>query len=257
MSYLTPQAEQQGIREAIKAAVYLASTANVNLAGTLTTMDGVSLSDQDRVLLKNQADQKQNGIYVWSSGTQMLTRARDFISDVGSGMIVSVQQGSLYKDSQWQLLTDNPITIGVTNLLFGRAGGYGAIFTQLQMFVTGQDEVDGVTLVKVAGQFSFNPDLWPPGHQFFFGGILSVSDGLRTGGLELHNLTDVEQVTTGSLTTSNTTPTKLESSALTVGSGAGNLKFGEKVYEVRITNDGTLGSEKTFLGSAHIRIGDG
>jgi hypothetical protein len=259
MSYLTPQEEQQGLRRAIKATVRLASTGNVNLGAIQTTMDGVALADRDRALLKNQTSQDQNGIYVWSSGTQLFTRARDFLSsaEVGSGLLVTVREGDTYQDSQWQLATEDPITVGTTLLVFERAAGKGAIITQLQLFVVGYDQVDGIALSKVSCQFAFNPSDWPPGKQFFFGAILSVNQALRTAAVELHNLTDVEQVTTGVLSTSSLTPVKTESSALTVGSGAGNLKSGERVYEVRITNDGTLDTEKSILGCAYMRIADG
>jgi len=259
MSYLTPQEEQRGLRQSIKAAVRLASTANLNLAAVLTTMDGKALADRDRVLLKNQVSQDENGVFTWSSSTQLLTRARDFLSgqEVGSGLLITVREGDTYQDSQWQLETEDPIVIGSTALVFGRAAGKGAILTQLQLFVAGYHEVDGIALSKVSCQFSFNPNDWPPGKQFFFGAVLSVNQALRTAEVELHNLTDVEQVTTGTLGTSSLTPVKVESSALTVGSGAGNLKNGERMYEVRITNDGTLSTEKTLQGCAYMRIADG
>jgi len=222
-------------------------------------MDGVTLLDQDRVLLKNQASLQDNGIYVWESGTQLLSRSRDFLTDfsVGSGLLVTVREGAIYQDSQWQLSTDTlPLIIGTSPLFFERAAGRGAIITQLQMFLVGLDEVDGVTLNKVSCQFAFNPSDWPPGKQFFFGAILSVNDALRTGAVELHNLSDGETVTTGTLSTSNLNPAKVESSALILGTAAGNLKTSEKVYEVRILNDGSVLSEKTFLGCAYIRIAD-
>lgn len=259
MSYLSPQTEQQALRKALKATVRLASTGNVNLGAPITVMDGVTLVDQDRVLLKNQSLPQDNGIYVWDSGTQLLSRSRDFLTDfsVGSGLLVTVREGTLYQESQWQLSTDTlPLIIGTSPLSFERAAGRGAIITQLQMFLMGIDAVDGVTLSKVSCQFAFNPNDWPPGKQFFFGAILSVNDAFRVGTVELHNLSDAETVTTGTLSTSSLTPTKVESSALIIGVAAGNLKSSEKIYEVRILNDGSLVTEKTFLGCAYIRISD-
>jgi hypothetical protein len=254
MSYLTPQEEQKGIRDSYKPSVRLTSTTNVNLGVNITVLDGVNLVDEDRVLLKKQTNQRENGLYTWDSITRRFTRSRDGLS-FGSGMVVTVREGDTFADSQWQLVTEDP-EVGPDNLVFERSAGKGAIITQLQMFVVGHDEVDGLTSLKISSQFPFNPGDWPPGKQFFFGGVLSVNDVLRTGSLELHNLDDVDQVTTGTLSTSSLTPVKVESSALTVGGAAGNLRNTETMYEARILNDGTVNIEKTILGCIYIRIAD-
>ena len=54
--------------------VRVATTGNITLSGT-QTIDGVSLSVGDRVLVKDQTTQTQNGIYVVASGSW--TRATD------------------------------------------------------------------------------------------------------------------------------------------------------------------------------------
>lgn len=126
MSYLTPQAEQQGLSTSFKGVVRVASTANVNLAGTLTALDTISLNDEDRVLLKNQSTASENGVYEWSSGTQMLTRSRDFLTGtVVGGCLVAVSEGSTHSNTLWQLATPSPITVGSTALSFTEAGGTG------------------------------------------------------------------------------------------------------------------------------------
>jgi len=58
-----------------KTAVACASTANIASLSGEQTIDGV-LTSADRVLVKNQADAKENGIYV--SGSGAWTRATDF-----------------------------------------------------------------------------------------------------------------------------------------------------------------------------------
>jgi trimeric autotransporter adhesin len=58
----------------VKQSVRAASKANSALIG-VTGIDGVTLSNGDRVLLKNQSNTKENGIYVFNAGT--LTRATD------------------------------------------------------------------------------------------------------------------------------------------------------------------------------------
>lgn len=134
-----------------------------------------------------------------------------------------------------------------------------AIPVQQQMlFVQDNDDVTGVESTKFLAKFPFNPTDWGTGLSFYFGATLAVSDALRTGEVKLRNLSAGggvgEDVTLGPLTTSSTSYVKLESGALTVGVAAGNLKNSEQIYEVRIYNDGTLAAEKTFIGSAWMRI---
>ena len=59
---------------AVKRAVRVATTANVTLSG-LQTIDDIVLAADDRVLVKDQSTQAQNGIYAVSSGPWQ--RARD------------------------------------------------------------------------------------------------------------------------------------------------------------------------------------
>jgi hypothetical protein len=127
MSNLISAEQLQGLADSFKYRVRAASTVDVPLAGTLTALDTVPLADGDRVLLKNQSTASENGIYTWASGTQMLTRARDFqTGNVTSAMLISVQEGATYATSIWQLSTPDPITVGVTNLMWMMAGGGGA-----------------------------------------------------------------------------------------------------------------------------------
>lgn len=111
-----------------KATVRVATTADVNLTTgleDLDVIDGVTLGTGDRVLVKNQSTASQNGIYiVQASGAAV--RATDF--DAGSevvGAAVLVDQGTANADKMFQLLTNAPITIGVTNLTFQEFSGVG------------------------------------------------------------------------------------------------------------------------------------
>jgi hypothetical protein len=77
----------------------------------------VTLDDGDRVLLKNQSDATENGIYVWNSVTQLLTRARDALTFT-DGTEVTIGQGTTQRDTKWIQTTDDPITVGSSNLVF-------------------------------------------------------------------------------------------------------------------------------------------
>lgn len=86
--------------------------------GGLFTIDGVALAAGDRVLVKNQADQTTNGIYVATSTAWQ--RATDFQDNraVVSGTIVLVTSGTASAGLWFELTTANPITIGSSNITF-------------------------------------------------------------------------------------------------------------------------------------------
>lgn len=112
----------------IKQSVRAATTGNITLSGT-QTIDGVALNAGDRVLVKNQTDPKQNGIYIVQSGAW--TRAADCDNvggtEVTSGLFVFVEEGTTNAASGWVLTTPNPITIGTTGLTFVQFSGAGQI----------------------------------------------------------------------------------------------------------------------------------
>ena len=61
----------------VKDSVRVASVANVADLEDVTVVDGVTLADGDRVILKDQTTVPQNGIYVFDLATTTLTRAED------------------------------------------------------------------------------------------------------------------------------------------------------------------------------------
>lgn len=117
----------------IKAPVKVATTTNITLSGE-QTIDGVavyafqgfqvsSITEDDRVLVKNQTTQTQNGIYLVRTGAW--ARAKDFDGsrDVTQGTLVYVKSGTVNANSYWRLTTtSNPITFGTDNITFEFAG---------------------------------------------------------------------------------------------------------------------------------------
>lgn len=103
-----------------KDAVRVASTANVTVSSAPSTIDGVTLSSGDRILLKNQTAGAENGIYTFASAGAALTRATDAdtSSEVTSGMYVVVTAGTANANTAWVLSTSGSITLGTTALTF-------------------------------------------------------------------------------------------------------------------------------------------
>ena len=110
----------------VKSSVLVATTANITLSGT-QTIDGVSVSADDRVLVKNQSDASENGIYDCKSGSWVRSSDFDSNSEVTSGAFTFVEQGSVNADAGFVLTTDGSITVGTTDLAFTQFSGAGAI----------------------------------------------------------------------------------------------------------------------------------
>jgi hypothetical protein len=111
-----------------KESVRAASTATVTVASPGTSLDGVTLSTGDRVLLKNQSTASENGIYAFNGSASPLTRTldastQDGVQTLTSGMAVLVTEGTVNADTAWVLTTHDPITVGTTSLAFAQFGG--------------------------------------------------------------------------------------------------------------------------------------
>jgi hypothetical protein len=112
----------------IHAAVVAATTANVALATELEngdTLDGITLATGNRILVKNQTTQSENGIYVVQASGQP-TRATDFdtASEVDSGDFVFVYSGTVNGSTGW-VQTNQPATIGTDPIVFTQFSGAG------------------------------------------------------------------------------------------------------------------------------------
>lgn len=113
-----------------KPEVRAASTANITLATPGTTMDGVTLAANDRVLLKNQTAPAENGIYVWTASGSALTRALDADSWTElAGSTVTVTEGTVNADTVYVCTANEGGTLGTTAVTWAQVGSGGATYT--------------------------------------------------------------------------------------------------------------------------------
>lgn len=113
-----------------------ATTANITLSAT-QTVDGVALSVNDRVLVKNQTLGQNNGVYVVQSGAW--TRATDF--DVWGeipGAFTSIQEGTINSDTVWLSTADTGGTLNTTPITFTQIPGPSDILAGAGLVRTGQ-----------------------------------------------------------------------------------------------------------------------
>jgi len=113
-------------------ATYANGTAGVGATLTygsaVTTLDGVTLTNGDRILVKNQTTQSQNGIYERTSST-VWTRTvdADTASELTGGSFVFVEQGTDNADNGYVVTHEGTPTIGTTSLTVGQFSGAGQI----------------------------------------------------------------------------------------------------------------------------------
>ena len=122
-------AQLQGLD--VKNSVRVATTANGTLSSAFannSTVDGVTLATNDRILIKDQSTGSENGIYtVNASGAP--TRATDFDADseVTGGAFFFAEEGSVNADNGFVLTNDGAITVGTTALTFTQFSGAGQV----------------------------------------------------------------------------------------------------------------------------------
>jgi len=113
----------------VKDSVRAATTANITIASALNngdTLDGVTLADGDRVLVKNQSTGSQNGIYiVGSSPARSTDMAAGSVLD--GGTFVFVEEGTANADNGYVVSTDGTITVNTTAHVWTQFSGAGQI----------------------------------------------------------------------------------------------------------------------------------
>lgn len=151
---------------------YVATTANIALTGD-QTIDGISTAGGIRVLVKDQSDFTQNGIYLSSSGAWSRATDSDTAGEL-EGAAVTVQDGVVNGNTTWVQTADG-ITLGVTgiewvqfattpnaaNISFTPAGGIAA--TNVQAAI---EELDGDVTTRIAAAVIGVQDLFFPADSF-------------------------------------------------------------------------------------------
>lgn len=147
---------------AVKPPCVTVATSDISLSG-LQTISGVTVEENDRVLVKGQSDASENGIYDVSTGTW--TRAVDFDGELdavfGTRVLVASSGSS---GIEYELTTDDPIVIGETDLSFSLRYGANATYDRTEAEIA-------ASVVPVSTQY-------PEGNAFRYMTGAQVSDVL-------------------------------------------------------------------------------
>lgn len=107
---------------AFKAPVRVATTANIVLSG-FQTIDGILPTENDanlRILVKNQDDPVQNGIYEMQSGNWRRTKDFDGNSDIVKGTRVYAAGGTA-GEGEYKVTAADPILVDTSSITFERS----------------------------------------------------------------------------------------------------------------------------------------
>lgn len=155
---------QQDLNSAVEGLAWkdscrVASQANVNLASPGASIDGVTLTVGDRVLVKAQTVGSENGLYIWNGAAVAMTRSLDASTSGELEQAVTTVEEGTSAGTSWRQSVVNFVldTAAVTWLQFGAAigassetsSGIAEIATQAETDA-GTDDLRIVTPLKLA-----------------------------------------------------------------------------------------------------------
>lgn len=136
----------------------VATTANLTLSGPGATIDGITMATNDRVLVKDQTTQSQNGLYLWNGAAVAMTRTADASTFAElEQAVVTVEEGTSAGSTFRQTQVNG--TIDTNNVLWSAFGtsapaasettaGIAELATQSETD-TGTDDLRIVTPLKL------------------------------------------------------------------------------------------------------------
>jgi len=110
----------------IKAECQVTTTVNITLSG-LQTIDGYTTLVGDRVLVKNQTNQTENGIYVAATGAWARSSDANTYASLVSAFTF-IQNGATQQNSGWACTIPTSGTLGVTNITWAQLASASAYF---------------------------------------------------------------------------------------------------------------------------------
>tara|TARA_R110000868_G_scaffold182605_1_gene423622 strand:+ start:20127 stop:21332 length:1206 start_codon:yes stop_codon:yes gene_type:complete len=119
-----------------KASCVVASTANIATLSGLLTIDGVTVADGDRVLVKNQTAQADNGIYVASASAWARSADMNVWAEFPAAYTF-IEQGTTQADTGWVCTSNQGGTLDTTPVTWAQFSGAGSYTAGTGLTLTG------------------------------------------------------------------------------------------------------------------------
>jgi len=142
-----------------KASARVSTASNINLASPGASLDGITMATNDRVLVRGQTTQSQNGVYIWNGAATPMTRSADANTarELEAAVVVveeGTSGGSTFRQQTVNFTLDSGNVVWVA---FGTAtpaatestAGIAELATQAETD-TGTDDARIVTPLKLA-----------------------------------------------------------------------------------------------------------
>ena len=142
-----------------KASVKVASTANLALSGA-QTIDGISCTAGDRVLVKNQTAPAENGIYTVATGAWARSSDADTGPALSGGAFTFVEQGTINADTGWVATHDGTPTLGTDAISFSKFSAAQAGIGRYAGDVTGDGAASQLTVTHNLGSTDVAVEVW-------------------------------------------------------------------------------------------------
>ena len=214
----------------------VATTANIDLtSGGLLTIDGVALTEDQRVLVKDQADASENGIYLAKDGAAWL-RAGDLDS---SGQFV---QGAVVEVTGGDTQSEKYVLVSASNLSVGADDVTFAVYNPL--LINGAPlTVGGFTVVH-----STKVLLWGQDDQSENGIWRMTGSGLSSGWARATDASDASAFTEGKIVENETDGSYYQqTSADVVELGTDTITFAGFTYTPSIDGVDTADGDRVLV----------
>jgi trimeric autotransporter adhesin len=231
----------------VKENVRVATEANVDITNLPASISSVTMASGNRVLLLNQTDATENGVYSYTSSGSSMSRATDM--DEGSdfpGAFLFALEGD-FAEQGFVCSNDGTVTLGSTNIAFQRFTGLGQISVnnglEKQADTIGIAD-SGVTTARVADGAITSAKLGS-------GSVLTaaVGDAQITQGKLANDSVGAAQVIDGAIDT-----VALANSSVTNGKLSTDAVSSVKIQDGAITSSklGTAAVQTSAVGDAQI-----
>ena len=128
--------------------------ATLTLSVGISSIDGHTLTNGDRILVKNEVTTANNGMYVRTSAT-VLTRANDFDTglEIHGGDFTFVENGTLYNNTGW-VQTEEVVLVGTDAVLWQQFSGTGTFTAGAGLTLLGTE----FDVIGTADRITVNPN---------------------------------------------------------------------------------------------------
>ena len=259
----------------VKTACAVATTANITLSGE-QTIDGVATSTS-RVLVKDQTDASENGIYVSASGAWSRATDLDAPQEVASSFVF-ITSGTNNADTGW-VCTNEPesVTVGTDDITFSQFSDAGHITSGTGLTKTGNTlsvnasqtqitsvgELDAGSITSNFGSINNGSSTITTTGAItggsFVTGTLTVDDGSITDSDGAISFGDENLSTTGTLSAGQITGTSFVIGSADIGETELEILDGATVTtdELNLIDGGTARGTTAVASGDGILINDG